>query len=352
MQTLSAADAVTPAIHRTKDYLFRPFELGTYLKLCLVAVITEGLGGNFNMPGGGGKSHGHTQPNPHPTSHLSFSPEMIAMAIAAIALVIVVTIAIYYLVTRLRFAFFHCLIRQTKEIGPGWRLYRNQASRFFALSLVVGIIFVLLLAVIVLPFAVGIFHLVRRTPPGTHIDIGILLSYVLPLIPIFLLAVIVGIAIQVVLRDFMMPHMALENASAGEAWAAARARIVAEKGNFFVYTLLRMVMPIVGLMAIFMVLLIPGLILLGCTAIVFVALHSAFAQATGAAAVAGIMLQAVVGIAAFCILALAGIIVGGPLSVWVRMYALMFYGGRYQALGDVLTPLAPPPAPAFGMAPL
>ncbi len=48
MQGLSAADAITPAIYRTRNYLFRPFELGTYLKLCLVAVITEGLGGNFN----------------------------------------------------------------------------------------------------------------------------------------------------------------------------------------------------------------------------------------------------------------------------------------------------------------
>jgi len=350
MQALSAADAVAPSIHRTRNYLFRPFELGTYLKLCLVAVITEGIGGNFHVPGGGG-SHGHTQSHPHPGPHLAFSPPMIAIIIAAIALAIVVTIAIYYLITRLRFAFFHCLVRQTKEIAPGWRLYRNQANRFFALNLVVGIIFVLLLGIIVLPFVIGIVHLVRGTPPGAHMNIGAFLGYLVPLIPIVLLAILVAIAIQIVLRDFMLPHMALENASAGEAWAAVRAHIVAEKGDFFVYTLLRIVLPIVGLIAVFMVLLIPGLILLGCAAVVFVALHSAFAQATGSAAVAGIMLQVLIGIVVFCILVLLGIIIGGPLSVWVRTYAVMFYGGRYTALGDVLTISTPPPSPAFGTAP-
>ena len=344
MQALSAADAITPAVYRTRSYLFRPFELGTYFKLCLVAVITEGLGGNFNsIPGGGGRAHGHTPPNSHPGATLHhISPELIALIAVCAVLAIILGIAIYYLVTRLRFAFFHCLIRQTKQIAPGWHLYRNQANRFFGLSMVIGIIFFLMLAIIALPFVIGIFRVFRSS--GGHPDFVHLLSFFLPLIPIILLAVLVGIAIQIVVRDFMLPHMALENASAGEAWAEVRARIVADKGNFFVYALLRIVLPLVGMVALFMILFIPGLILLGCTALVFVSLHSAFAQATGSAAAVGIMLEVAVGLAAFCILLLVGIIVGGPLSVWVRTYSLMFYGGRYQALGDIL---ATPPARGF-----
>jgi len=45
---------------------------------------------------------------------------------------------------------------------------------------------------------------------------------------------------------------------------------------------------------------------------------------------------------------LAGICLGGPVSTGLREYALMFYGGRYQALGDVLYP---PAAPAAGTGP-
>ena len=42
---------------------------------------------------------------------------------------------------------------------------------------------------------------------------------------------------------------------------------------------------------------------------------------------------------------LASVCLGGPLSTGIREYALMFYGGRYQALGDILSP---PPAPRPG----
>jgi len=39
-----------------------------------------------------------------------------------------------------------------------------------------------------------------------------------------------------------------------------------------------------------------------------------------------------------------GIGLAGPVSTAVRQYALMFYGGRYQLLGDILFP-PPPPIP-------
>ena len=42
---------------------------------------------------------------------------------------------------------------------------------------------------------------------------------------------------------------------------------------------------------------------------------------------------------------LAGICLGGPLSTGIREYALIFYGGRYKALGDILYPM---PAPVVG----
>jgi hypothetical protein len=333
MQLLSAADAIAPAVNRTRNYLFRPFELGTYLKICLVAVITEGLGGNFNssMPGGGHRAN--SQPHSGAPLH-PLSPEMIAVIVACGLLVIVVGVAVYYLVTRLRFALFHCLTTQTKEIGPGWRGYRDQANRFFQLSLVVAVIFVVMLGIIALPFAIGIFRAFRES--GGHPGFTSLLAFFLPLLPIILLAALVGITIQLVMRDFMMPHMALENASAGDAWAAARVRIMAEKGDFFVYALLRIVLPLVGLTVLFIILLIPGLILIGGSAMIFVALHAAFAHAGSAGTALTILIGAIVGIVAFCAMALIGIFFGGPLSVWVRTYALMFYGGRYQALGELL----------------
>lgn len=42
---------------------------------------------------------------------------------------------------------------------------------------------------------------------------------------------------------------------------------------------------------------------------------------------------------AFGFALLAGICLGGPLSTGIRQYALIFYGSRYKALGDILYPL-------------
>jgi hypothetical protein len=340
MRPLSAVDSVSLAIQRTREFLFRPFRWGTYLKLGLVAIITEGLGSNLRSSSHNGQSGGHGPNLPFPFH----DAQVWIMAFFALALVAVFLSWIFYLVTRLRFAFFHCLIHNIKEIRPGWRLYRAQATRFFWLNLGVGFCYLLLLGLIALPFVAGFVRLFHETPPGGPPDLGLLLSLVLPLIPVIILLVLVGVALDVILRDWMLPHYALEDATAGEAWEEVWDRITAEKRQFAVYALLRVILPVIAMIGLFIVLLIPGLMVAGSVAAIVYAIHSAFADATGASALIGILLQAFFGVVAFGYALLAGICLGGPLSTGLREYALIFYGGRYQALGDLLYPQLPPPS--------
>jgi hypothetical protein len=343
MPAISAVDAISPAIQRTKIFLFRPFRLGTFLKLCLVTLLTEGFGGNFNfsMPGGQSSSHAHINHSPF-IFKPEFTPGLVAAIAASAVVLIALSFVVYYLITRLRFAYFHCLIHNTREIRPGWHLYRTQAGRFFWLNVMVGLCFLLLVAIIALPFAAGFWRLVHRTPTGSQPALGLLLSLVLPLIPIIFLLVIAAVLADLILRDLILPHFALDDATAGQAWAAVWLRIRTEKGPFFVYALLRVILPIVALMALFLVLIIPGLIVVAVFAVIEVGIHSALADATGATAIAGILLQVVVGLVAFGIALLAGLCLGGPLGTAIRQYALLFYGGRYQRLGEILFP--PPDA--------
>ncbi len=329
------------AIHRTKVFLFRPFSWGTYLKLGLVAIITEGIGDNFHSSTHGGSSSGQ---GPTVNSPLHLAPEWITLIAAAVLAAIVLSLLVFYLITRLRFAFFHCLIHNTREIRPGWRLYRAQAMRFFWLNVVAGICFMLLVVLAALPFVAGLWQVIHETQTGGHPNLGLVLSLVLPMIPIILLLALVALMADLILRDWILPHFALDNATAGRAWNQVWARIKAEKRQFLVYSLLRIVLPIVALIGLFIVLLIPGLILAGSVAAAEFGLHSAFAGSTGASAVIGVVLEVFFGVLAFAIAVLAGICLGGPLSTGIREYALIFYGGRYQALGDALYP-PPPPAP-------
>jgi hypothetical protein len=346
MYAISAADAISPAVERTKALLFRPFKWGTFLKLGLVALITEGLGSNLRSSsrGGGGSSSGN---GPMIYSLKDIPPLWIAGGVAALLLVILIAAAIYYLITRLRFAFFHCLVTNSREIRPGWTLYKEQAWRFFWLNVAVGICFLVLVGLIAVPFAAGFWRVFHDMPQGGSPDIGLLVGLILPLVPIILVLVVMAIALDIVLRDWMLPHYALEDASAGEAWDSVWARIKAEKGQFFVYALLRLILPIIASIAIFMILLIPGLVLAGAVAGVELGIHSAFAGSTGSATMVGIMLQVFFGIVAFGFFLLASICLGGPVSTGARAYALLFYGGRYQLLGNMLYP----PVQAQGTAP-
>ncbi|HEX5234245.1 MAG TPA: hypothetical protein VFW25_02835 [Silvibacterium sp.] len=335
MLAISAVDAISPAIQRTKFFLFRGVRMGTYLKLCLVAIITESVGGSFHF----GTTGGHA-PNqwliPHPAAALT--PGSVAGLAAALVVFIVVFFVVYYLITRLRFAYFHCLIHNTKEIRPGWRLYRAQARRFFWLSVYVGVCILLALALAVLPFVAAFWKLSRSTPAGGHADVGVILALALPLIPIILLAVLAVIAAGLILRDMMLPHFALENARAGEAWRAVWTRIKAEKGSFFVYALLRIVLPIAALIGLLIVLVIPGFLFVAAVTMVEGGIQASFSGA-----VSGIFLEVLIGMGALAIALFAGISVGGPLGTAIREYALLFYGSRYRPLGDLL---APPPLSA------
>lgn len=343
MFPISAADAISPAIQRTRTFLFRPFHLGTYLKLCLVALLTEGLGGNSNFSG---PKHYTT----HKTTVDALFPGPVNPAwvagFVAIALVgVVLAFVIFYLITRLRFAYFHCLIYNIKQIGPGWHYYRTQATRFFWLNLVVGICFLILLVLVALPFAAGFWAMYRNAMEGAQPSIGQVFALLLPLIPIIGIIVVVAIAVNVILRDLMLPHYALENATAGQAWSAVWSRIRAEKGQFIFYTLLRVILPIIAMIALFVVLILPAIICVVIVVAIEAMIHGAFADATGAAAILGTFLEVLVGVIAFIVAALVSIALGGPISTAIRQYAILFYGGRYQTLGNILFP-PPPVAPA------
>lgn len=341
MAAISAANAVSPAINRTRQFLFAPpFQWGTFLKLCLVAAITEGLGTNFRSAFNNHKSHAE---NSFPGGVIfHFTPEMIAAIVIVGLAVLIIGLVVGYLITRLRFAYFYCLITNTRAIRPGWNLYAPQANRFFWMNVVVGICFLLMIGLMIVPFAPGFMRLFHEMQAGGGPDVPLLLSLVLPLIPIMLLIMLVAVLLDIILRDWMLPHYALENATAGQAWAAVWERVRSEKGPFFVYTLLRLVLPVIAAMGIFLVLLIPTLVLVGSVAMVEYGIHATFASTTGLSGVMGVLLEVFVGLVALGFAIVIGISIGGPISTAIREYALVFYGSRYATLGDILFPPTPP----------
>ena len=344
MQAFSAADLISPAIKRTKWFLFEPFRLSTFLKLCLVAVLTEGgTSGRFNIPGGSHSTTSSTTPSTTTStitaSHFGLSPFEIALIAAIVVIGFGLLLVIGYLLTRLRFSLFHCLVSGTREIRPGWRLYEAQSWRFFLLNIAVGFAFLCAAALVAAAFFLSFVRMTR----GLHAGSGALIGLILPLIPVIILFVLVGFAIQIILNDLMLPHMALENTSAGEAWRQVQMRITREKGGFLLYTFLRMILPMAAILGAIMVLAIPAIIAVVVFAVPMAGLTSLMAGATGAGKLLFILLVTLIVLVAATVVILLGLCISGPIGIAVRNYALLFYGGRYQVLGDLLYPPQSPP---------
>ena len=214
-------------------------------------------------------------------------PLWIAEGVAMLLLLFVIGAAIFYLITRLRFAFFHCLVHNIREIRPGWELYKEQASRFFWLNIWVGICFLLLMGLIAVPFVMGFWRVFHDMQPGGRRISRCCWGSSFPCCRLSC-ADLDGNRARHYFARLDAAAFALENASAGEAWGSVWARIKAEKGQFFAYALLRLILPTIAGIAIFMILLIPGLVLAGAVAGVELGIHSAFANSTGSASVAGL----------------------------------------------------------------
>ena len=346
MITYSAAQAISPAIERTKQFLFKPFSWGRFLKLTLVAMLTEGgmssCNFNSNLPSGKGGG-------PMPPLNLPHIPQIHLPALAAIAGILVVVAAIMiplwvlisYLVIRLRFSYFDCVMRMQDQIAPAWRRYHRQAMRYLGLSVCIGIAFLAVMA------AVGyglyshfkpLFDSIGSDHPPNLFDFLPMAGVVLPL---FLLLAVVGALVEGTASYFVLPRMALDDASIQDSLGDVWSDIRFEPGQFVLFFVLRFLVTlaasIIGVIALAIAIVVVAIV---C---VLIGLLLKAISNTALLAV-GIPVGIVVG--AFLLLAIMGL--GGSIGTFRRNYALLFYGGRYPKLGDILAPSPlPPPAPTW-----
>lgn len=341
MTNISAAQAISPAIERTKQFLFRPFRLSTFLKLTLVAFLTEGgmtsCEFNTHVPSGGSNTPHPSTPNFHmPPMHLP-APPVIAGALAFVVLIVIpVILVIGYLVIRLRFSYFDCVLRQQHQIAPAWGLYHRQALRYLGLSLCIGVFFLAYVAVsgavLYTQYKPLFVALGSDNKPG-------FIAF-LPLIGIVLLLVMVlalaASLVQTGMSYFVLPHMALEDASISEALTDVWSDFTAEPWQYVFFILLKFVVTLAASIIALIAIIIPIAVAGAIGGILWLILKSISA---GLAVLFGVPALILAGALFF----VAMIALGGVIGTFRRNYALIFYGGRYPPLAAILQPPIPQP---------
>jgi hypothetical protein len=340
MQILSALDAISPSFARTKLVLFTPFRAGRTWKLSATAYLATAS----------------TIFLPFPFIYLAFIPMMrqagvphvIAILVSFAVVMTLVYLVFFYLFSRLRFAFFDIVLHRGAFVAPAWRKYGPQSFQWTAFKVALG---TLLAAVIAVPSVGYIRHMIQvfaalNLAPGEQPPPAVMASIFSAYAAFFIVYFSFGLYYWAssLLSDFIVPSLALENTSLGEAFRRLGLLMRHEPGQFAAYAFLKLGLAIAGYMLMsigsYIVLLIVGLVVGIIALLGYLLLH-----ALGVSTAILIALGIILGIALYLFFIFYVVFLGaGAVLTFLESYMLYFLGSRYPMLGDLLDRSTPPPA--------
>jgi hypothetical protein len=345
MQILNAIDAISPAIARTKLVLFTPFRAGRTWKLCATAYVAFGATIFFPFP----LVYLFFIPAAHRTS-----PGAVGALLGGVALFSAIGLVIFYLCSRLQFAFFDIVLNRGEFVAPAWRKYGPQTWPWIGLKIVFGTVLSFVVAAPFVGYARNAFALLGSIKPAQQpppelffaifeLEFGLFFAFGL----LFLLGSL--------LTDFILPSLALENTTLGEACRRLLRLIQREPGQFSLFALMKLVLGVAGYIAqtvaMYVVLFVFIIVVLIVGGIGYLILHVMGASPTVMAVVA-----VTVGVPLYIVfLGYVVFLLNGTVLTFLQAYALCFLGGRYPMLGayldsampPIVPPIMPPPGYAY-----
>lgn len=355
MPAISASEAISPALERTKQICFRPFKFGRWLKLAVATLFT----GEIATSSCSGVPNNITNSNPGPV----YTPPsgmggilgvLHALPVLLIALIAVAVIAVFvlvmsYLWCQFRLTLIDTVLTGECRIRESWEKYGSAGMRMFGFYLLIG----MLVTASAVPLLV--LPLISAARSGVFRQSGGGLAYPLGVgaISLFAFAMVVVFFWIVVLflKDFVAPILALEDLTIGEAWRRVKAIAAPEPGAFVLYVVLKIVLAIatgiifgIIFFVVFLAILIPTILVavaIGVTLKAQLQMVGAFFSVMTAAKIALIATAVIVFVGAMAYLVA---FISVPSAIFFQSYALYFLGSRYEPLRLLLIP-QPSPAP-------
>jgi hypothetical protein len=334
---ISAIDAISPAFQHTKQQLFQPFRAGQWAQLALVGLLagelTTGSCGNFNT---------NFQPPRHPSQFVasplpSIDPVLLVLLVALLfVLGFVFWILLLYINSVMRFILFDSVIARNCEIRRKWNRRQGPGLRYFVWQILFSLaIFVGFIILIGIPAAFA-FAAGWLTKPKEHLAPLILFGMAL-----FLVVMAFGVlaaVVHVFTKDFVIPQMAIENISAFQAWVRLLPMLGSEKGPYFGYVLMKIVMALgVGIVVgiITTVVILVTLIPIGGLGALFVFAGKAAGFSWN---LYTITLAVVVGCVVLAAILYVVSVISVPAMVFFPAYSIYFFASRYPALDALIHP--------------
>lgn len=373
MKPLSPVDAIGPAFRRAREVMAAPFRLGFFLKIALVAALTQP--GFYSViisyPVQGVQlAAGAAMKHPNRLNFDSASPIGIgasssgasgAAVFVVFAIMLLIGLLVWvlatYLFCRLRFTLFDLVVYRQGRVREAWAKYGRQTWRYFGVVLLASFAFLIVMAATAGPFFIRMLKSIKMAgAQGPNPNPWPLLGQMLPFIGVCFLLGLAWIVADAVLQDFVLPPMALEDAPIEDAFGRFSTLLRNEFGTVLVYLLLRFVVALgiswVLMMVVFIALLFIGM---GGLAVGFGLYHAMWSGGVGTQVVF-VAIVAAMALALLAVYLLAIVIVYGTAAIFKQSYAAYFFGSHYPELGNRLEPhredfvglgVEPPPLPTL-----
>jgi hypothetical protein len=177
--------------------------------------------------------------------------------------------------------------------------------------------------------------------------LGVIASVALSVIA----ATIVFAVISTLMKDFVMPVLALDDLPLGDAFSAVWRVVASEPGAWAGYMGMKLLCSIgaaIALTVVMVIAMIPSIFIIGIPVGLVILVGVLVAKSLSVAV--GVIICIAGGLLAAVGFACVFMILGAPVVVFFASYAFYFFGGRYPKLAVLLWPQGSPPAPQSQMA--
>jgi|GEM_PF-4382964 hypothetical protein len=348
MKILSPTDCIGPAFRRTREVLFAPFRLGFFLKIALVAALTQPTFYSvlISYPAQGAQAAASMAASRHQRTmdFAAWQPGIGTVAgIVILAILVLVGFAVWvgciYFLCRLRFTLFDLVVYKQGSVRGAWAKYGRQTWRYFCVMVLASLVFLVVAVIALGPLFVRMVKTISgMAVQGPNPNPFPMFAAMLPLMGVMLLLAFLWVIVDTVLQDFVLPPMAIDDAPIEAAFRRFFELLKDGPGTFLGYLLLRFVLSI-GLSWALVIILGIALLVLGSGGVLLGLLLYHLMWHGGIALQVGfIVIAAIMALALLLLYFVVMIAIYGTVAVLKESYAVYFFGSRYPELGNRLEP--------------
>ena len=341
----SAIDLVGTAWEHTKNQLFKPFNLGQWVRLGIVGLLagemgyTGGCTSSYRFPSV--PSRGGTATAFVAQATVLRNPFFPLAVILLVLAALVLIVALMYVSSIMRFILFESVVSRECRIRRFWSRYTESGTRYFLWNLAMLFVSVFGTGVLVLTAAIIGFGAGWLRAPREHV-VPLVLG---GLIAVGVLAVwFIALAlVHVFTKDFVIPQMAIENVGPIEGWRRLLQMMDTEKARYAGYIGMKILLMIAAMIIMAILTIIIALVFLiptGIAALLAILIGKGIGLTWNPLTVGFAIMSGVVtfGFLVYCMLLL-----NVPLVVFFPAFSIYFFAARYPALDARLRPAGSTP---------